>query len=100
MAVDRHLKFRGWTHLLFRPAAQVGRKLARGRRCKGYSCRASRQLTVSYASSYRRTLVLAATVSCAVEPRGVWMKMTGSHHDFHHRGAGAGVLCVVGVTSG
>jgi len=54
MAVDCHLKFRGWSHLLSRPGAQVGRRIGRGRSQKRRSGRAAGELTTRYAITSRK----------------------------------------------
>jgi hypothetical protein len=84
MAVDCNRQLSGWTHLLFRPAAQVGRELARRRRRKGYSCRVSGQLAVRYASSYRRPL--AIFIRCRVSPGDG--AICGRHREYRVRGMG------------
>jgi len=44
MAVDCHVKYRGWSHLLSRPRVQVERKLSAGRPRKVRSGLAARRV--------------------------------------------------------
>jgi len=78
MAGDCHLKFRGWTHVLSRPAAQVGRRVGRGRPWKRCSGHAAGALTAHYATSSRKHAAFAirrepqqveSRIPCAALPR-------------------------------